>query len=135
MLEAIYIAGPVLIVAGIGGLISISAAALACGVFALIGTLAVRAHARVARVAPEPDRVRGLRGRARLPRRAHAARHDGRARRRRRRHRGRRARAVRGAPGTPSATGFVLGLWGLGSLVGGVVASRLSAGPRTRAGA
>jgi predicted MFS family arabinose efflux permease len=32
------------------------------------------------------------------------------------------------AAGKPSATGFVLGLWGLGSLVGGVVASRLGAG-------
>ena len=32
------------------------------------------------------------------------------------------------AAGAPSATGFVLGLWGLGSLVGGVVASRLSRG-------
>ena len=31
VLEAIYISGPVLIVAGIGGLVSISAAALACG--------------------------------------------------------------------------------------------------------
>jgi predicted MFS family arabinose efflux permease len=29
--------------------------------------------------------------------------------------------------GTPSATGFVLGLWGLGSLIGGVVAGRLAA--------
>ena len=29
--------------------------------------------------------------------------------------------------GAPSATGFVLGLWGLGSLVGGAVASRLAA--------
>ena len=38
------------------------------------------------------------------------------------------------AAGTPSATGFVLGVWGLGSLVGGVVASRL-ARPRTPAGA
>ena len=32
------------------------------------------------------------------------------------------------AAGRPSATGFVLGVWGFGSLVGGVVASRLSAG-------
>jgi predicted MFS family arabinose efflux permease len=30
--------------------------------------------------------------------------------------------------GAPSSTGFVLGVWGLGSLVGGVIASRLSAG-------
>jgi predicted MFS family arabinose efflux permease len=29
--------------------------------------------------------------------------------------------------GSPSATGFVLGLWGLGSLIGGVVAGRLAA--------
>ena len=32
------------------------------------------------------------------------------------------------AEGSPSATGFVLGIWGFGSLVGGVVASRLAAG-------
>ena len=31
--------------------------------------------------------------------------------------------------GAPSATGFVFGLWGLGSLIGGAVASRLTAGP------
>jgi predicted MFS family arabinose efflux permease len=29
--------------------------------------------------------------------------------------------------GRPSATGFVLGIWGLGSLIGGVVAGRLAA--------
>jgi predicted MFS family arabinose efflux permease len=31
------------------------------------------------------------------------------------------------AAGRPSATGFVLGIWGFGSLIGGVVAGRLSA--------
>jgi predicted MFS family arabinose efflux permease len=31
--------------------------------------------------------------------------------------------------GSPSSTGFVFGLWGLGSLIGGAVASRLNAGP------
>jgi predicted MFS family arabinose efflux permease len=31
------------------------------------------------------------------------------------------------AAGKPSATGFILGLWGLGSLIGGVVAGRLAA--------
>ena len=40
VLEAIYISGPVLIVAGIGGLLSIPAAALACAVFGLTGTVA-----------------------------------------------------------------------------------------------
>ena len=127
VLEAIYISGPVLIVAGIGGLISIPAAALACGVFGLLGTLMFAATARLARVAARA-RPRGwARRRARLPRRAHAAGDDDRGRRRRRHDRGRRARAVRGAPAGPSATGFVLGLWGFGSLVGGVVASRLAA--------
>ena len=74
VLEAIYIAGPVLIVAGIGGLISIPAAAAACGLFGLLGTLLFAATARLARVAPGA-RPRGRAGRrARLPRRAHDAR-------------------------------------------------------------
>ena len=74
VLEAIYIAGPVLIVAGIGGLISIPAAALACGVFGLLGTLMFAATAASRAWRPAPDRVRRARRRARLPRRAHAAR-------------------------------------------------------------
>jgi hypothetical protein len=128
VLEAIYIAGPVFIVAGIGGLISIQAAALACGVFALLGTVAF-ALTRASRTwRPAADRVRGLAGALAAP--------------------GVRTLLVTmtvagasvgvievtvpalcDAEGVPSATGFVLGIWGLGSLVGGVVASRLDAGP------
>ena len=66
VLEAIYISGPVLIVAGIGGLISISAAALACGVFGLLGTLMFAATARLARVAARA-RPRGRAGRRARP--------------------------------------------------------------------
>ena len=102
VLEGIYIAGPVLIVAGIGGLFSIPAAALACGAFALTGTVTVRAHARLARVAPGARPRARPRGRARLAGRADAARHDGRARHRHRRHRGRRARAVRAPRARPA---------------------------------
>ena len=51
-----------LIVAGIGGLISIPAAAVACGAFTLIGTL-MFVLTRASRAwRPEPDRVRGLAG-------------------------------------------------------------------------
>ena len=126
VLEAIYIAGPVLIVAGIGGLISIPAAALACGVFGLLGTLMFAATAASRGWRPAADRVSGLAGALASPG----------------------VRTLLGtmlvvgagvgiievavpalceAAGRPSATGFVLGVWGLGSLVGGVVASRLSA--------
>ena len=127
VLEAIYISGPVLIVAGIGGLISISAAALACGLFGLLGTLMFAATAASRAWQPEPDRVGGLAGALTSP--------------------GVRTLlatmtvvgagvgmievavpALCEAAGRPSATGFVLGVWGFGSLVGGVVASRLSAG-------
>ena len=56
-------AGPVLIVAGIGGLISISAAALACGLFGLLGTRHVRRHrAPRARGGRRPTASRGLAG-------------------------------------------------------------------------
>ena len=89
VLEGIYIAGPVLIVAGIGGVLSISAAALACGVFTLLGTV-LFVLTRASRAwRPEPDRVRGIAGALAVVRRADPARHDGRARHRRRRHRGR----------------------------------------------
>ena len=72
VLEAIYIAGPVLIVAGIGGLISIPAAAAACGVFGLTGTLLFAATKTSRAWRPEPG-PRAQPGRsARLPRRAHA---------------------------------------------------------------
>ena len=128
VLEGIYIAGPVMIVAGIGGLLSISAAALACGVFTLVGTV-LFVLTRASRAwRPEPDRVRGLAGALASP--------------------GvRTLLATMGVLGVgigvievavpalceradaPSATGFVFGLWGLGSLVGGAVASRLNAGP------
>jgi predicted MFS family arabinose efflux permease len=128
VLEGIYIAGPVLIVAGIGGLISISAAVVACGAFALIGTamFVVTPASRAWR--PERDGVRGLAGALASP--------------------GvRTLLATMGVlgigigvievavpalcerAGAPSATGFVFGLWGLGSLIGGAVASRLQAGP------
>ena len=126
VLEAIYISGPVLIVAGIGGLISIPAAALACGLFGLLGTLMFAATAASRAWRPAPDRVGGLAGALASP--------------------GVRTLMVTltvvGAgvgiievavpalcerAGAPSATGFVLGLWGLGSLVGGLVASRLAA--------
>jgi MFS family permease len=127
VLEAIYIAGPVLIVAGIGGLISIPAASAACGVFGLTGTLLFAATKSSRAWRPDPDRVRSLAG---------ALASSG-------------VRTMIGtlfvvgagvgiievavpalcqAEGSPSATGFVLGLWGFGSLVGGVVASRLAAG-------
>jgi MFS family permease len=126
VLEAIYISGPVLIVAGIGGLISIPAAAFACGLFGLIGTVMFAATPASRAWQPSPDRVTGLAGALASP--------------------GVRTllwtMAVVGAgvgmievavpalceaAGQPSATGFVLGLWGLGSLVGGVVAGRLAA--------
>ncbi|HYH90418.1 MAG TPA: MFS transporter [Solirubrobacteraceae bacterium] len=126
VLEAIYISGPVLIVAGIGGLISIPAAALACGIFGLLGTVMFAATAASRAWRPAPDRVGGLAGALASPGvRTLLA-----------------TLTVVGAAagmievavpalceraGTPSATGFVLGLWGLGSLVGGFVASRLAA--------
>ena len=128
VLEAIYIAGPVLIVAGIGGLLSISAAALACGCFALIGTLMFVLTPASRAWRPEPDRAHGLAGALASP--------------------GVRTLlatmgvvgvgvgvievavpALCDRVGSPSATGFVLGLWGLGSLAGGVIASRLKVGP------
>ena len=128
VLEGIYIAGPVLIVAGIGGLLSISAAALACGVFTLAGTILFVLTPASRAWRPEPDRVRSLAGALASPgvRTLFAT------------------LGVLGVGvgvievavpalcqhlGTPSATGFVFGLWGLGSLIGGAVASRLSAGP------
>ena len=96
VLEAIYIAGPVLIVAGIGGLISIPAAAAACGAVRAARHAAVRRHQDLARVAPRPG-PRAQPGRsARLLRRAHDDRHAVRGRRGCRDHRGRRARAVPG---------------------------------------
>ncbi len=128
VLEGIYIAGPVLIVAGIGGLLSIPAAALACGCFTLLGTVmfVVTPASRAWR--PEPDRMGGLAGALRAP--------------------GvRTLLATMGVlgigvgvievavpalcerAGAPSATGFVFGLWGLGSLIGGAIASRRAAGP------
>jgi MFS family permease len=128
VLEAIYIAGPVLIVAGIGGLLSIPAAALACAAFGLLGTVMFVCTPASRAWRPAPDRVRGLAGALASP--------------------GVRTLlatmfvvgvgvgaievavpALCDRVGSPSATGFVLGLWGLGSLVGGAVASRLSAGP------
>lgn len=127
-LEAIYIAGPVLIVAGIGALLSIAAAALACAVFTLLGTALFTLTAASRRWRPDTERTGGLAGALAAP--------------------GIRTllgtMAVAGIAvgaievavpalceraGSPGATGFMLGLWGLGSLVGGVVASRLSAGP------
>ena len=128
VLEGIYIAGPVLIIAGIGGLFSIPAAAVACGAFALIGTVMFVLTPASRAWRPEPDRVRGLAGALASP--------------------GvRTLLATMGVLGigvgvievavpalceradAASATGFVFGLWGLGSLIGGTVASRLRAGP------
>jgi len=125
VLEAIYISGPVLIVAGIGGLVSIEAAAAACGFFGLVGA-AMFAATRASRAwQPSPHRSVGLAGALVSP--------------------GVRTLlatmtvvgagvgiievavpALCEASGRPSATGFVLGLWGLGSLIGGVVAGRLA---------
>ncbi len=126
VLEAIYISGPVLIVAGIGGLVSIPAAALACGLFGLLGTLMFATTAASRAWRPATGRAVGLMGALVSP--------------------GLRTLlstlivvgsavgmievavpALCEAEGTPSATGFVLGLWGLGSLVGGAVAIRLAA--------
>jgi predicted MFS family arabinose efflux permease len=128
VLEAIYIAGPVLIVAGIGGLVSIPAAAAACGAFTLIGTTMFVLTRASRGWRPERDRVRGLAGALASPGvRTLLA-----------------TMGVLGVgvgmievavpalcerAGSPSATGFVFGLWGLGSLIGGAVASRLDAGP------
>lgn len=128
VLEGIYIAGPVLIVAGIGGLVSIPAAAAACGAFSLIGTVMFVLTPASRAWRPERDRARGLAGALASP--------------------GvRTLLATMGVLGVgigvievavpalceradaPSATGFVFGLWGLGSLIGGAVASRLQAGP------
>jgi len=128
VLEGIYIAGPVLIVAGIGGLLSIPAAAAACGAFSLLGTVMFVLTPASRAWRPERGRVRGLAGALASP--------------------GvRTLLATMGVlgigvgvievavpalcerAGAPGATGFVFGLWGLGSLVGGAVASRLQAGP------
>jgi MFS family permease len=128
VLEGIYIAGPVVIVAGIGGLFSISGAALACACFALIGTLLFVLTPASRAWTPEPDRVRGLAGALASPgvRTLFAT------------------MCVVGVGvgvievsvpalcehiGRPGATGLVLGLWGLGSASGGAIASRLTAGP------
>ena len=125
VLEAIYISGPVLIVAGIGGLVSIPAAAAACGVFGLLGAV-MFATTRASRAwQPSPHRPVGLAGALASPGvRTLLA-----------------TMTVVGAgvgiievavpalcerADRPSATGFVLGLWGLGSLIGGVVAGRLA---------
>ena len=126
LVEAIYISGPVLIVAGIGGLVSIPAAALACGTFGLLGTLIFASTAASRAWTPDPHRVRTAAGALASP--------------------GVRTLlatmlvvgagvgvievavpALCEAAGRPSATGFVLGIWGLGSLIGGVVAGRLAA--------
>jgi hypothetical protein len=126
MLEAIYITGPVLIVAGIGGLISIPAAALACGLSGLLGTLLFASTAASRAWRPAPDRVRGLAGALASP--------------------GVRTMlatmtvvgtgvgiievavpALCAGKGSPSATGFILGIWGFGSLLGGVVTGRRAA--------
>jgi MFS family permease len=128
VLEGIYIAGPVVIVAGIGGLLSISAAALACACFTLAGTVMFVLTPASRGWEPEPDRVGGLAGALASPGvRTLLA-----------------TMSVVGVGigvievavpalcervGSPSATGFVLGLWGLGSLSGGAIASRLTAGP------
>lgn len=128
VLEGIYIAGPVVIVAGIGGVLSISAAAMACGVFTLAGTVLFVLTPASRAWRPEPDRMGGTAG---------ALASSG----------VRTLLATLGVLGigigvievavpalceradAPGATGFVFGLWGLGSLIGGAVASRLSAGP------
>ena len=68
VLEAIYISGPVLIVAGIGGLVSIPAAAFACGVLRPAGDADVRRHGGLARVAPGHRPHRRADRRARLAR-------------------------------------------------------------------
>ncbi len=128
VLEGIYIAGPVLIVAGIGGLLSIPAAALACAAFTLIGTTMFVLTPASRAWRPERDRARGLAGALASPGvRTLLA-----------------TMGVLGVgvgmievavpalcqrAGAPSSTGFVFGLWGLGSLIGGAVASRLDAGP------
>ena len=125
VLEAIYISGPVLIVAGIGGLISIEAAAFACGVFGLCGTIMFAATRASRAWRPARDRSPGLAGALASP--------------------GVRTLlatmtvlgagvgiievavpALCQAAGRPSATGFVLGIWGMGSLIGGVIAGRLA---------
>ena len=79
MLEAIYIAGPVLIVAGIGGLHLDPRGRAGLRRLRADRDRDVRAHARLARVAPRARPGARARGRARLPRRADPARHDGRA--------------------------------------------------------
>src|SRR5215212_10348332 len=128
VLEAIYIAGPVLIVAGIGGLVSIPAAALACGLFGLLGTLLFAATKTSRAWRPDPDRVRSLAG---------ALASSG-------------VRTMIGTlfvvgagvgiievavpalcqtKGSPSATGFILGLWGFGSPGRGPVPGRPAPGP------
>ncbi|HEX5927653.1 MAG TPA: hypothetical protein VFY45_27810, partial [Baekduia sp.] len=102
------------------------AAALACGVFGLLGTVMFAATSASRAWQPSPDRVRGLAGALASPGvRTLLA-----------------TMIVVGAgvgiievavpalcqrAGSPSATGFILGLWGFGSLVGGSVASGLAA--------
>jgi MFS family permease len=127
VLEAIYIAGPVMIIAGIGGLLSIQAASAACGVFGLLGSVWFAATSASRAWRPDTGRKPGLAGALVSPG----------------------VRTLLGAmlvvgagvgvievavpalcegEGSPSATGFVLGLWGVGSLLGGMIASRMAAG-------
>ena len=113
VLEAIYISGPVLIVADRRARVDPSGGPRVRDLRAARDR-DVRHHGRLARVAAGARPHRRARRRARLPGRADAARHVDGGRRRRRRDRGR-GPALCERAGSPSATGFVLGFWGSGA--------------------
>jgi MFS family permease len=124
-LEVVYICGPVVIVAGIGAL-SLRAALLACAVFVLAGDLLFSTRATSRAWQPSSERRPGFAGALRAPAvrvivvvfilaglaigavevAVPAALEEG---------------------GDKGAVGLVLAAWGIGSMLGGVVASRLPA--------
>jgi MFS family permease len=125
MLEVVYICGPVVIVAGIGSW-STRAAMIACGLCWLVGTATFSRHPVSRGWRPHPERVRDLVGALR----------------------GRGVRvlvavfalcglavgavevfvpAALQSMGHRGLTGLLLGLWGVGSVVGGVLAARAGA--------
>jgi MFS family permease len=124
-LEVVYICGPVAIVAGIGSW-SMTAALLACAGFLLVGDLAFSAHPASVGWRPHPERVRDLTGALRgggvrvlmfvfalvglsvgAVEVAVPAALDG--------------------MGHRELTGLLLGLWGAGSMVAGLVVARVGA--------
>ena len=125
LLEVVYICGPLAIVAGIGAW-SLTAALGACAVFLLAGDVAFAASGPSRAWRPERAARARPRGRAARRRRARAG---GRARALRARDRRRRGVHARDA-GRDGAQGLHrrdAGLWGLGSMLGGVAIARAGA--------